>query len=87
MSLQKHRCHIDARMKRPVKLLLFPMAGLVMFLVIWDGLRAWCGGGHPGTPPATGGQEVISAQVNPASSRATAVTASGGVLPWLTRCT
>lgn len=31
------------------------------------------------------GQEVISAQVNPASSRATAVTASGGVLPWLAR--
>jgi hypothetical protein len=30
-------------------------------------------------------QEVISAQVNPASSRATAVTASGGVLPWLAR--
>jgi len=32
------------------------------------------------------GQEVISAQVNPASSRAAAVTASGGVLPWVTRC-
>jgi len=43
--------------------------------------------GHGGSPLQTvpRGQEVISAQVNPASSRATAVTASGGVLPWLTR--
>ena len=51
-----------------------------------DGDRS-CSGERPGTPPACGGPRghgrsaVISAQTNPASSRATAVTASPGRFP------